>query len=154
MTVPVRLRRPLVVFGVVLSLMLGAATIRAAAQWTAATSPLAAKPPSVESLQAAIVAEQERSAALRTQLDQLTSGSADLTAALEAARARIADDSTEAGRLRSDLATAKARLAALEASIRQARAAITRRAAAPTVPAGSPVGHDDDAEDHTGDDGG
>jgi peptidoglycan hydrolase CwlO-like protein len=123
MSVPIRVRRPLVVLGVVLSLFVGAATIRAAAVWTAASSPLGAKPPSIESLQAALANEQARSAALQAQLDQLAAGSADLTGAINAARERITNDAAQADGLRTSLKAAKAKLASLEASIRRARVA-------------------------------
>lgn len=152
MSVPVRLRHPLVILGVILSLFAGAATIRAAAAWTAASSPLVAKPPSVESLQASVATEQTRSADLQAQLDQLTAGSADLTAALEAARDRIAADASQAEELQASLTAAKAKLAVLERSIRQAGASAARAATAPAAaPAAvSAVSHED--QDHDGGD--
>lgn len=152
MSVAVRLRRPFVILGVVFSLLAGAATIRAAAAWTAASSPLAAKPPAVESLQAALANEQARSAALQVQLDQLAAGSADLTAAIDAARERITADATQAGELQASLQAAKAKLAVLEGSIRRARSASgnSARATAAAPPAVAPLGE----MDHEVDDGG
>lgn len=152
MSVPIRLRHPLVILGVVLSLLAGAATIRAAAAWTAASSPLVAQPPSVEGLQASVATEQTRSADLQAQLDQLTAGSADLTAALETARDRIAADASQAKELQARLTAAKAKLAALERSIRQAGASAARAATAPAAaPAAvSAVSHED--QDHDGGD--
>jgi DNA repair exonuclease SbcCD ATPase subunit len=123
MSVPVRLRHPAVLLGVVLALFAGAATIRAAAAWTAASAPLVSKPPSVEILQSALAAEQARSISLQTQLDELTAGSTDLTAALQAARDRIAEDASQAEALQASLAAAKAKLTTLERSIQQAGAA-------------------------------
>lgn len=123
MSVPVRLRHPLVILGVVVSLFAGAATIRAAAAWTAASSPLAVEPPSIERLQADLAAEQARSADLQLQLDQLAAGSRDLVTALETARDRIATDAEQAQALQDSLAAAKDKLATLERTIRQARAA-------------------------------
>ncbi len=131
MSVPVRLRHPLVVLGVVFSLLAGAATIRAAAAWTAASSPLAVQPPSVEQLQADLAAEQARSADLQLQLGQLAASSRDLVTALETARSRIATDAEQARALQDSLAAAKDKLATLERTIRQARAA----AAAAVAPA-------------------
>jgi DNA repair exonuclease SbcCD ATPase subunit len=133
MSVPVRLRHPLVVLGVVLSLLAGAATIRAAASWTAASSPLTVKPPSVERLQADLAAEQARSADLQLQLDQLAASSRDLVTALETARVRIATDAEQAAALQDSLAAAKEKLATLEQTIRQARAAAVA-AVAPAPP--------------------
>ena len=135
MTFLARLRRPLVVLGVMVSLFVGVATIRAAAEWTAASAPLAVKPPSIESLQSALTAEQSRSADLQAQLDQLTTGSTELVAALETARGRIATDATQAGDLQTSLKAAKTKLSALERSIRQAQAAAAARPRTTTAPA-------------------
>lgn len=135
MNVPIRLRRPLVILGVVLSLLLGAASIRVAAAWTAASSPLAAKPPSVEALQADLATEQSRSTALQAQLDDLAAGSEELATALSAAREQIAVDATQARELQGSLLAAKDKLAILEKSIRDARASTSRPAAAPAAAA-------------------
>jgi DNA repair exonuclease SbcCD ATPase subunit len=153
MSVPVRLRHPLVVLGVVLSLLAGAATIRAAAAWTAASSPLAVKPPSVEQLQADLAAEQARSADLQLQLGQLVTSSRDLVTALETARSRIATDAEEARTVQESLAAAKDKLATLERTIRQARAAAAATAPPPPTTAAtaatSTVGAGEDAyEEH------
>lgn len=154
MTVPIRLRQPLVILGVLVALLAGAATIRAAAAWTATSSPLAAKPPSVEGLRASLATEQARSAALEIQLDQLTAGSNDLAAALEAARDRIASDAGHATELQARLTAAKAKLAALERSIRQARATVAAPApvAAPATVVAVTRGDDGDREPEGGDD--
>ena len=135
MTMPIRLRQPLVILGVLVALVAGASTIRAAAAWTAASSPLATKPPSVESLQASLATERARSAALEAQLDQLTAGTNDLVAALETARDRIATDADNAAELQARLTAAKAKLTALERSIRQARASAAAAAVQPAPPA-------------------
>ena len=134
MSIPVRFRHPLVVLGVVLSLLAGAATIRAAAAWTAASSPLAVKPPSVEQIQADLAAEQARSADLEFQLDQLAASSRELASALETARGRIATDAEQAQALQESLAAAKDKLATLERTIGQARAATAAAAVTPATP--------------------
>jgi septal ring factor EnvC (AmiA/AmiB activator) len=153
MNVPVRFRRPLVVLGVLTTLVAGAATVQAAAAWTAASSPLVSRPPSVESLQAALATEQERSGALKAQLDELATGSTDLEAALDAARDRIAADATQAKALQDSLAAAKTKLAALEKSIRLARAGAARAPAASTGrPAAAPTQSHEDDDDHGEDD--
>jgi DNA repair exonuclease SbcCD ATPase subunit len=138
--------------GVLLSLALGAATIQAAAAWTAAASPLADKPPSVESLRASLEAAQARSSALQRQLDELNSGSAELTAALEAARERIASDATQAQELRSSLKAAKTKLAALERSIQLARSAANRVTVTVTRPASASTRVAHEVEHETEDD--
>ncbi len=140
-------RRFATVTGVVLSLAIGVTTIRAAAGWTASAASLGASPPTVESLQKALASERDRSAALQAQLDRLSVGSADLSAALDAARQRIADDTAQAQKLRAGLATAKSKLATLEQSIRAAAASRTSRPATTTTSApaggGEPEGDDD-----------
>jgi hypothetical protein len=147
MSVNRRLRRPLVVLGVLLSLFLGAASIRAAAAWTAASAPLADRPPSVESLQAELATEQARSRALQTHLDQLNSDSVDLMAALATASDRIAVDASHAKELQDSLAAAKAKLAALEKSIGKARAAAARSGAGAATPARAPGSHEETEDD-------
>jgi ABC-type transport system involved in cytochrome bd biosynthesis fused ATPase/permease subunit len=148
MSMPIRLRRPAVLLGVVLALLVGAATIRGAAAWTAANSPLIAKPPSVDGLLSALDAEQARSNALQAQLDELIAGSTELTTALAAARDRIAQDASQAEALQSSLADAKAKLEALERSIRQAGAAAAPAVALAPVAAAAPSGADSGEGEH------
>jgi septal ring factor EnvC (AmiA/AmiB activator) len=124
MTLALGIRRSLVIVGVAAALVLGALSIRLAANWTAAAAPLAVPPASLTSIKAALAAEQQRSAALQTQLKNLESASGDLTAALAAAREKIAADAGTAATLRTDLATAQAKLNALQAAL--AKAAATR----------------------------
>ncbi len=123
MTFAIQPRRILTVAGVVLALLLGVATVRAAAAWASSSASLQGSPPPVGALQDALAQEQARSAALQDQLDQLTSGSTDLQSALEAAQTRITTDADQAAQLRAALADAKTRLASLERSIRSASAA-------------------------------
>lgn len=120
MTANLFLRRTLVVLAVATALVGGAATIRAAGLWTAASAPLAVPPASLTSITSALAAERDRSAALEEQLRAVSAAAADLQAALAAARDQVATDATTADSLRTDLAAARARLAALEASLRVA----------------------------------
>jgi DNA repair exonuclease SbcCD ATPase subunit len=144
MKIPLLFRRSIVILGVLLSLFVGVATIQAAAAWTAAASPLADKPPSIESLKGSLETAQERSTALQSQLDELNIGSTELVAALEAARERIAADATQAKELRSSLKAAKTKLAALERSIQRARSAAARVTVTVTrsTSASTPVAHE------------
>jgi len=148
MKIPLLFRRSLVVFGVLLSLFVGVATIQAAAAWPAAASPLADKPPSIESLRASLQTAQERSTALQSQLADLSAGSTELVVALDAARERIATDATQATELRSSLKAAKTKLAALERSIQRARSAAARvtvrvtRSASTSTPVAHEVEHE------------
>jgi uncharacterized protein YlxW (UPF0749 family) len=152
MSFPVRLRRPFVVLGVLISLLVGVGTVRVAAAWTASSSPLVARPPSVEALQAALSTEQERSTALKAQLDDLSSGSADLAAALEAARGRISADTAQAAEMAASLKAAKAKLASLAASIRAAQGSATRPGSTSSAPAAATgASHEADREVDDGD---
>lgn len=128
------LRRTLVIAGVAGSVVLGGATIRAAAAWTATAAPLTVAPASTETLSARLAEEEGRSAQLRRELDALRATTSDLRSALDAAQTRIAADADAADALRTRLERAKARLATLEASIARARSA------GPTTPAGRPSG--------------
>ena len=143
--------RSLVMVGVVASLLIGAASIRAAAAWTAASAPLAVSPASAESLAARLTDEEARSAALQAQLDELRANTADLSGALDTARTRISSDAKTATSLRTRLATAKTRLASLEKSLAAARAAAARAAVAATrggaaTATPAPVRRDDGGE--------
>lgn len=128
------LRRAAIVVAVVGSLVLGAATIRAASQWTASEAPLAAPPVTVETVSAQLAAERQRSADLESRLGSMTGQATELQAALDAANAQIQTDTATAGDLQKRIAAAKKKLATLNRQIaateRQAAAA---RAAARTV---------------------
>lgn len=140
------LRRAIVVVAVTTALVGGAASIRAAGLWTAASAPLAVAPASLTSINTALAAEQDRSAALEEQLRSISTAAAELQAALTAAQDQVATDATTAETLRADLAAAKKKLATLEASLRAA----ARAKVAPTstgskiAPARTAEPHDDD----------
>ena len=154
MTLQLLTRRSLVVAGVVASLVVGAASIQAAAAWTAASAPLNDPPASLASIQASLEHERARSLALEEQLRTLDGASADLAAALEAAAGQVEIDTATAEELRTSLAAAKKKLAQLEASL--ARAAAARVAATTTVTSDAgptPEPHDEeDDEEEGGDD--
>lgn len=124
-TLPLALRRRLVFGGVLLSLAFGAVTIRAAAEWTAASAPLSAAPVSAETLGARLADERARSAALETALRDLTAQTAQLRAALDAAEGRVEGDAGTAADLRERLAAANEKLVTLQASIRSAQVGLT-----------------------------
>jgi DNA repair exonuclease SbcCD ATPase subunit len=134
MTVQLLTRRSLVIAGAVAALVIGAASIRVAAAWTAASSPLNDPPASLTSLQASLDGERGRSDALDEQLRVLESASADLAAALDSAQGQVAADTESAEQLRASLAGAKQKLARLEATL--ADAARTRAATTITVTGG------------------
>ena len=154
-----RLRRLITVVGVIAALALGFGSIKAAAAWTAASAPLTVTPVSVAAIQDRLVAEQTRSADMAARLESLAGQSAELTAALETAQARIVADTDQAKVLARALAAAKKKLAKLEASIAKARKA-TRRQVVMTrtktvMSAGSTTRHggdDEGGDDEGGDD--
>ncbi len=145
------LRRAAVTVAVVGSLLLGAATIRAAGEWTASEAPLAAPPVTVESLSAQLAAERERTSGLASRLQAMSGQTAELQTALEAANAQLAKDGATAKALRDRIAAARKKLAALNrqlaATARQAtvaRTVVVRQAAPkPTAPP-THEEHDDD----------
>lgn len=145
MTLQLLIRRSLVVAGVVVSLVVGAASIQAAAAWTAASAPLNDPPASLASIQTSLEQERARSLALEEQLRTLEGASADLAAALDTATGQVEIDKATAEGLRNSLAAAKAKLARLEAALAKAAAARPAAAAAVTTVAGpTPEPHDDD----------
>ena len=113
----VLIRRSLTIVAVAASLLLGFGAIRASAAWTAAAAPLPVAPVSVDALKARVVDETARSADLLDRLTALTAHADELTAALTAAQARIAEDAKVSATLAKDLAAAKKKLAALQKSI-------------------------------------
>lgn len=137
------LRRALVLAGVAGSLVLGGATIRAAAAWTATAAPLSVAPASTEMLTARLAEEEGRSAQLRRELDALQATTSDLRSALDAAQTRIAADADAADALRTRLERAKTRLATLEASIALARSATSRAPAVRPSGGGATRGDED-----------
>ncbi len=144
--IALRLRRVVVIAAIFGSLVLGVATVRAAALWTAAGAPLAVAPVSVQELTTRLADEQARSADLRRRLDELTAAGADLATALDAARARITTDAATAADLTSRLAQAKTRLRTLERSIARAKASLATSRAPATPP---PVtGGEGSADEH------
>jgi len=142
-----RVRRGLIIAVIGGSLVLGVATVRAAAAWTAAGAPLAVAPASVQALTDRLAAEQARSADLQRRLDELESASTDLATSLDAARQRIATDADAAAALKGRLDQARVRLRTLEASIARARSGLAA-ARPPTPPSsGRSAGEHDDESD-------
>ena len=144
-------RRWLVAGGVVLSLLLGALSIEAAAAWARASAPPAAPAITVDSLQAQLEAEHVRSAALLEQLTAIGRQSRELADGLAVARDRIGTDLAAADAVRAELAAAKKQLADLKRQMAAARAASVNAStsagpAPPPAPAGKQEheGGDDD----------
>lgn len=115
-----RIRRQLVLVGVIVSLVLAGTAVRAASLWTAQSAPLAQPPSSIQSIESALSSEQARSAALQGQLDALRTSSQDLVTALATANDRVTIDQATADTLRTSLAAAQKKLASLEAALKAA----------------------------------
>jgi hypothetical protein len=82
-------RRAAIVLAVALVLGFGFFAIRVASAWTAASAALAVSPPSVAALQEQLDAERARSAVLTAEIDRLVADSDQLSAAIAAARTQI-----------------------------------------------------------------
>ena len=152
-----RLRRLITAVGVIAALVLGFGSIKAAAAWTAASAPLSVAPVQVSSIQDRLEVEQGRSADMTAQLQSLAAQSIEMTAALEAAQARIALDADNANALSKELKAAKAKLAKLEASIAKAKRAAAHRSVVVTktktvTATAAPTHHGDDDDEHEGGD--
>lgn len=139
-------RRWLVAGGVVLSLLLGALSIEAAAAWARASAPPAAPAITVESLQAQLEAEHGRSAALLAQLTAIGRQSRRLADGLAAAHERIGTDLAAADAMRAELAAAKKQLADLKRQMAAARAASVS-ASADSAPRPAREGKEEHEED-------
>jgi peptidoglycan hydrolase CwlO-like protein len=135
MTLALFMRRTIVVAGVVAALLVGAVSIRAAGEWTAASAPLAVPPASLTSIDAALQAEQDRSANLEAQLKSLESASSDLAAALQAAQEKITSDAATAATLRQNLASAQAKLKSLQTALSKASRAASVQTTTQPAPA-------------------
>jgi chromosome segregation ATPase len=128
-TIEVVARRAAVTVGVVGSLGLGAATIDAAAQWTAAAAPMQAPAVSAESLASQLANEQARGTDLQSRLQAATTQAAEVQAALDAANARIPTDDGTAKALRAQITAAEKKLVALNKQAATAAAAMKSAAA-------------------------
>jgi hypothetical protein len=117
-----RLRRVIVTLGVACSIAAGAASIQLAAMYTAAAAPPSVPPVSIDSLRAQLTAEQERSAALQGQLNELIDLTGQLSGAVDTTQSQISTDGLTASQLRQRLGAAQAKLTSMTALLKQAQA--------------------------------
>ena len=153
-------RRAVISLGVVAALLVGVLSIRGAAVWAAGSAPLSSAPVTVDSLQAELAAEQDRSATLQSDLDAMTAKATELNSALDAAGSQVDAGTSTATDLDGRLQAAQARLqklqslivsaqAQLAATVKEAKAkAAAAAAAAAAVPAPTTAAHEGD---HQGD---
>ncbi len=121
MTAELKVRRALVVGGVVLAIVVGVGSIGAAAAMTAAAAPPPAPPVSIETLRQALAAEQDRGAALQAQLDELDGLTSSLSDALAGTKDRVTTDGKSASAIAKQLKSAQAKLAQVKALLARAR---------------------------------
>ena len=131
MTTDRRIRRTLVVSGVIASLLAGAISIRFAADMTAAAAPPPAPPVSLDSLKTALAAEQARGAMLQSQLDDLMTVTDQLSAALVSTEGEVKVDGLTAKELRARLKAADAKLKTVNRLLKEAQRRLIALGAAP-----------------------
>lgn len=156
MTLTPVVRRVAVTAGLAVAVLAAAGTIMAAARWTAVEAPLAVAPVTIQSVQAALDQERQRSAALEQQLGSLEGASGDLAVALAAAQDQLATDAATATDLRTALAAAQAKLTKLEAALKVAANARTTTTVTRSSTAGTATDtereDDEEHEEEHGDD--
>ncbi len=129
-----KLRRILVSAGVVASLVIGAISIRVAADLTAAAAPPPVPPISMSELQANLLAEQARAESLQQQLDDLLGVTGQLTSVLSAAEGQVSVDGLTAAQLRDRLKEAEKRLLLVNRLLRDANKRLAELGAATKTP--------------------
>jgi hypothetical protein len=120
--VKLRIRRSVVIAGVVLSLVVGLVSIRVAARLAEAAAPPPAPPVSIATLTAELDAERANAASLQQQLDELVGATAQLTSALGATGDQVSLDGLTAAQLRDRLKAAEAKLTKISKLLTQAQA--------------------------------
>ena len=122
MTARMKVRRALIVVGVMAALVIGLLSIQLAAALTAAAAPPPAPPVSLDTLKRALADEQARGAALQAQLDELDGLTTSLSDALEGTQTQVSTDSQSATVLAKQLHAAQGKLAELKKLLAKARA--------------------------------
>lgn len=122
MTASMRVRRSLVVVGVIAAIVAGILSIQVAAALTAAAGPPPAPPISLDTLKQALAAEQARGEALQAQLDELNGLTTSLSDALGDTQTQVSTDNQSAAQLAKQLKSAQQKLAELKGLLAKARA--------------------------------
>ena len=156
-----RLARRAFVLGATVAVVgMAMGTVKMAADWRAADAPLDVAPVGLDTINAQLVSEQDRTGVLTEEIGSVAGQIADLQAALAAANGQVAGDTKSAESLQAALAAAQHKLDALRGQLKAAQdrlAALNRaaaRQAAVNQPAKSSGGEDrdDDDEDEHDDD--
>jgi hypothetical protein len=130
-----RIRRTLVIGGVVASLVVGVVSIRVAARLAEAAAPPPAPPVSIATLTSELEAERARAGDLQRQLDELVDATGQLTAALDATGDQVSLDGLSADQLRDRLVAAEAKLASVSKLLSDAQKRLAALQAAAKQPA-------------------
>ncbi len=156
-----RLARRAFVLGATVAVVgMAMGTVKVAADWRAADAPLDVAPVGLDTINAQLVSEQDRTGVLTEEIGSVAGQIADLQAALSAANGQVAGDAKSAESLQAALAAAQHKLDALRGQLKAAQdrlAALNRaaaRQAAVNQSAKSSGGEDrdDDDEDEHDDD--
>jgi hypothetical protein len=131
-----KLRRTVIVMGVVASLLAGLLSIEIAAALTAAAAPPPAPPMSLSALQNALAAQQQRGDELESQLAEMNDLTASLAAALAGTQDHISTQGKTAKELEKELKAAQAKLAKMQGLLNQAQARLAALRAAANGVAG------------------
>lgn len=125
-----RIRRAFVIAGVVISLLIGFASIQVATALTAAAAPPPAPPVSLDTLKTALAEEQARGADLQAQLAELNQLTDSLSAALVDTKDQVNTEGLSAKELSARLKVAQGKLADLKALLTKAQARLRALGAA------------------------
>ena len=117
-----KIRRGLVVFGVVAAMVVGVYSIQLAAALTAAAAPPSAPPVSLDALKQDLADEQARGATLQAQLDELNGLTTSLSEALAGTQTQVSTENQSATELARQLTVAQGKLAELKKLLAKARA--------------------------------
>lgn len=153
-----RLVRRALVLGMTLAVIgVGFVTVQVAADWRAAAAPLDAAPVGMDTINAQLVSETQRTSDLSGQIGSVAGQVATLEAALVEANQHVSGDADSAATLKQQLADARTKLDALQAQLRAAQdrlAALNQAAARQAALNAAAVKTSTTTTTHTGGDGG
>ncbi|OGO54441.1 MAG: hypothetical protein A2V85_05070 [Chloroflexi bacterium RBG_16_72_14] len=128
-----RLARRAIVLGATVAVVgMAIGTVKVAADWRAADAPLDVAPVGLDTINAQLVSERDRTGALTDEIGSVAIQIADLQAALTAANGQVAGDAKSAESLEAALAAAQRKLKTLQGQLKaaQERLSALNRAAA------------------------
>ena len=149
-----RLARRAFVLGATVAVVgMAMGTVKVAADWRAADAPLDVAPVGLDTINAQLVSEQDRTGVLTEEIGSVAGQIADLQAALSAANGQVAGDAKSAESLQAALAAAQHKLDALRGQLKALNRAAARQAAVnQSAKSSGGEDRDDDDEDEHDDD--